>query len=349
METLLVAIESNVIGPAVPYSFESWIVGDCNSFATEVARTFAGGEALGYSPLVIGAESGFGKTHLLHAIEMEARQRFPDRSRRFLSSTEFLSLFAVARRDDRMAELREELAALDMLVLDDVEAVLTSPVAEELSYIIERIQGRGGQVAVACEHAASLGCEIPRLRSRLAQGMVVELCRPDFTTRKAIVRRKSLERGIDFADEVMDLIARRLDRNVRELEGGVNRVVAHAKVLKREITLELVEDVLHPMLPAVSSPRVTVDRIKAVAASAYQLDVREIDRNRRDGRPVAARHIAMYLSCKLTDRSLPTLARDFHKLDHTTIMYARNKVEARIKVDPDYSRHVRSIEATCLS
>jgi chromosomal replication initiator protein len=188
-----------------------------------------------------------------------------------------------------------------------------------------------------------------RLRSRFEWGLLTDIQPPDLETREAILRKKAESEKIPVPDDVTSFIAKVIPSNIRELEGALIRVVAFASLTKSPITADLAADVLKNVVAATPARRITIALIKERVAKAHGLTVKEMDHQRRDQRLAAPRQIAMYLATELTDCSLPQIAREFAKKDHTTVMYARDKVKNQMATDEAYRNKVRALLALCQS
>jgi chromosomal replication initiator protein len=186
-----------------------------------------------------------------------------------------------------------------------------------------------------------------RLRSRFEWGLLTDIQPPDFETRQAILQKKSESEKIPVPPEVTSFIAKVIPSNIRELEGALIRVVAYASLTKSPVTAELAAEALKSLVASGPARRITIASIKERVAKAHGLTVKEMDHQRRDQRLAAPRQIAMYLATELTDCSLPQIAREFQKKDHTTVMYARDKVKNHMTVDEAYRNKVRSLLALC--
>jgi len=188
-----------------------------------------------------------------------------------------------------------------------------------------------------------------RLRSRFEWGLLTDIQPPDLETREAILRKKAESEKIPVHDDVTSFIAKVVPSNIRELEGALIRVVAFASLTKSPITADLAAEALKSVVAAAPARRITISLIKERVAKYHGLTVKEMDHQRRDQRLAAPRQIAMYLATELTDCSLPQIARDFAKKDHTTVMYARDKVKTLMENDEAYRNKVRALLALCQS
>ncbi|MBV9028371.1 MAG: chromosomal replication initiator protein DnaA, partial [Candidatus Eremiobacteraeota bacterium] len=188
-----------------------------------------------------------------------------------------------------------------------------------------------------------------RLRSRFEWGLLTDIQAPDLETREAILRKKAGSENIPVPDEVTSFIAKVIPSNIRELEGALIRVIAYASLTKSPITTDLAADVLKSAVAQTPLHRMTISKIKETVSAAHGLTVKEMDNGRRDQRLAAPRQIAMYIATELTNYSLPHIAREFGKKDHTTVMYARDKIKENMQRDEAYRNKIRQLIAMCQS
>jgi len=331
------------------YTFEQFVVGNSNRFAHAAAQAVAGTPARAYNPLFLYGGVGLGKTHLMHAIGHRVMQENPSANVVYVSSEKFTNEFIIAIKNNQTPEFRNKYRHVDVLLIDDIQFLEgKEQTQEEFFHTFNSLHESGRQLVISSDRPPK---EIQtlenRLRSRFEWGLLTDIQSPDLETREAILRKKAESEKIPVPDEVTTFIARVIPSNIRELEGALIRVVAFASLTKSQITIDLATEVLKNAVAQAPLRRVTINLIKERVARAHGLTVKEMDHQRRDQRLAAPRQIAMYLATVLTECSLPQIAREFGKKDHTTVMYARNKVKDQMQRDEAYRNKVRSLMTIC--
>ncbi|MBV8689717.1 MAG: chromosomal replication initiator protein DnaA [Candidatus Eremiobacteraeota bacterium] len=331
------------------YTFEEFVVGNSNRFAHAAAQAVAVTPARAYNPLFIYGGVGLGKTHLMHAIGHRVMQENPSANIVYVSSEKFTNEFIIAIKNNQTPEFRNKYRHVDVLLIDDIQFLEgKEQTQEEFFHTFNSLHESGRQLVISSDRPPK---EIQtlenRLRSRFEWGLLTDIQSPDLETREAILRKKAESEKVPVPNEVTTFIARVIPSNIRELEGALIRVVAFASLTKSQITVELATEVLKNAVAQAPLRRVTINLIKERVARAHGLTVKEMDYQRRDQRLAAPRQIAMYLARELTDFSLPQIAREFGKKDHTTVMYACNKVKDQMQRDEAYRNKVGSLLALC--
>jgi chromosomal replication initiator protein len=333
------------------YTFDEFVVGNSNRFAHAASLAVAEAPARAYNPLFLYGGVGLGKTHLMHAIGHRVLHENPRASVVYVSSEKFTNEFIIAIKNNQTLEFRNKYRHADVLLIDDIQFLEgKEQTQEEFFHTFNSLHEASKQLVISSDRPPK---EIQtlenRLRSRFEWGLLTDIQPPDLETREAILRKKAETEKVPVPDEVTSFIARVIHANIRELEGALIRVVAFASLTKSAITADLAAEVLKNDVAQTTQRRITVNEIKEKVAKAHGLTVKEIDQKRREKRLVAPRQIAMYIATELTGFSLPTIAREFGKLDHTTVMYARDKVKAQMEIDEAYRNKVRSLVNLCQS
>ena len=333
------------------YTFEEFVVGNSNRFAHAAAQAVAAAPARAYNPLFLYGGVGLGKTHLMHAIGHRVLQDNPDANVVYVSSEKFTNEFIIAVQNNKTVEFRNKYRQVDVLLIDDIQFLEGKEgTQEEFFHTFNALHESGRQLVISSDRPPK---EIQtlenRLRSRFEWGLLTDIQPPDLETREAILRKKAESEKIPVPDEVTSFIAKVIPSNIRELEGALIRVVAFSSLTKSPITVDLAAEVLKNAVAQAPLRRVTIASIKEKIAKAHGLTVKELDNHRRDQRVAAPRQIAMYVCTELTDCSLPHIAREFNKKDHTTVMYARDKVKEQTQRDEAYRNKIRSLVALCQS
>ncbi|MBV8373895.1 MAG: chromosomal replication initiator protein DnaA, partial [Candidatus Eremiobacteraeota bacterium] len=329
------------------YTFEEFVVGNSNRFAHAAAQAVAGAPARAYNPLFLYGGVGLGKTHLMHAIGHRVMQESPSANIVYVSSEKFTNEFIIAIKNNQTLEFRNKYRHVDVLLIDDIQFLEgKEQTQEEFFHTFNSLHESGRQLVISSDRPPK---EIQtlenRLRSRFEWGLLTDIQPPDLETREAILRKKAESEKIPVPDEVTSFIAKVIPSNIRELEGALIRVVAFASLTKSPITVDVAAEVLKNAVAQAPLRRVTIAQIKERVSKAHGLTVKEMDHQRRDQRLAAPRQIAMYIATELTDCSLPHIAREFGKKDHTTIMYARDKVKDSIARDEVYRNKIRNLTA----
>lgn len=331
------------------YTFEEFVIGNSNRFAHAAAQAVAEAPARAYNPLFLYGGVGLGKTHLMHAIGHRVMQANPSANVVYVSSEKFTNEFIIAIKNNQTVEFRNKYRHVDVLLIDDIQFLEgKEQTQEEFFHTFNSLHEASRQLVISSDRPPKeIQTLESRLRSRFEWGLLTDIQPPDLETREAILRKKAESEKIPVPNEVTSFIAKVIPSNIRELEGALIRVVAFASLTKSAITIDLASEVLKNALAQAPLRRVTIALIKERVSKAHGLTVKEMDHQRRDQRLAAPRQIAMYLACELTDCSLPQIAREFGKKDHTTIMYARDKVKDQMARDETYRNKVRSLLALC--
>ena len=333
---------SSISAPLDPrFVFENFVVGKPNELAYAAARRVADSEVAPFNPLFLYGGVGLGKTHLMHAIAHHTRQKFPDRRVVYLSAEKFMYHFIRALRFQDTVSFKERFRSVDLLMIDDVQFINgKESTQEEFFHTFNDLVDNNRQVVISADKSPSdmEGME-ERLRSRLGWGLVADIHATNYELRLGIMDAKAERIGIEIPHKVKEFLAHRITSNVRELEGALNRVVAHATLVGREISLETCQDVLHDILRA-NDRRVTIEEIQKKVAEHFNIRMADMHSARRARAIARPRQVAMYLAKQLTSRSLPEIGRKFGGRDHTTVMHAVKKVEELRQADVTFCEDV---------
>jgi chromosomal replication initiator protein len=326
-------------------TFAAFVTGTTNVLAFNAAERMAKTEAPQFSPLYLKAATGQGKTHLLHAIGHAYLQAHP-RARIFYCSAErFMIEFVQALRSNEMMEFKARLRGFDLLLVDDIQFIIGKASAqEELLYTIDALLAEGKRLVFAADRAPQAldGVE-PRLLSRLSMGLVADIQPADIELRRTILESKLARFApLSVPADVIEFLARTINRNVRELVGGLNKLIAYAQLTGQEVSLQLAEEQLTDILSA-NRRRITIDEIQRTVCQFYRVDRSEMSSKRRARAVVRPRQVAMYLAKVLTPRSYPEIGRKFGGRDHSTVIHAVRLIEDLRKRDADMDGDVRSL------
>ncbi|MXP40584.1 chromosomal replication initiator protein DnaA [Altererythrobacter soli] len=326
-------------------TFAAFVTGTTNVLAFNAAERMAKTETPQFSPLYLKAATGQGKTHLLHAIGHSYLQAHP-RARIFYCSAErFMIEFVQALRSNEMMEFKTRLRGFDLLLVDDIQFIIGKASAqEELLYTIDALLAEGKRLVFAADRAPQAldGVE-PRLLSRLSMGLVADIQPADIELRRSILESKLTRFApLSVPGDVIEFLARTINRNVRELVGGLNKLIAYAQLTGQEVSLQLAEEQLTDILSA-NRRRITIDEIQRTVCQFYRVDRSEMSSKRRARAVVRPRQVAMYLAKVLTPRSYPEIGRKFGGRDHSTVIHAVRLIEDLRKRDADMDGDVRSL------
>ncbi|MFR9790235.1 chromosomal replication initiator protein DnaA [Streptomyces sp. MB22_4] len=314
------------------YLFDTFVIGASNRFAHAAAVAVAEAPAKAYNPLFIYGESGLGKTHLLHAIGHYARSLYPGTRVRYVSSEEFTNEFINSIRDGKGDSFRKRYREMDILLVDDIQFLADKEsTQEEFFHTFNTLHNANKQIVLSSDRPPKQLVTLEdRLRNRFEWGLITDVQPPELETRIAILRKKAVQEQLNAPPEVLEFIASRISRNIRELEGALIRVTAFASLNRQPVDLGLTEIVLKDLIPGGedSAPEITATAIMAATADYFGLTVEDLCGTSRGRALVTARQIAMYLCRELTDLSLPKIGAQFGGRDHTTVMHADRKIRA---------------------
>ena len=334
-------LEADPLNPKL--TFGQFVIGDANRFAHAAALAVAELPGQAYNPLFLYGPPGVGKTHLLHAIAHYVRGAGDGLTTRYLTGEAFTNAFitAVGSRDhDRQEAFKRALRGVDVLLVDDVQFLeRKTRTAEEFFHTFNSLRDGGAQVVLTSDRTpGDLGDLEQRLRERFASGLVADLAPPDRHQRLAVLRKRAQHDGVEMADEgALEVVAARIEGNVRALEGAFIRVVAYHSLTGRRIDGDLAEEVLDGLYGPVrrTQPAPSVDSIQAAACEAFGIGLEELVSADRSARLAWPRQLAMYLARQHTRESLPAIARRFGGRNHTTVLHACRRAAARLETDAE--------------
>jgi len=323
------------------YTFDNFVVGKPNEFAHAAARRVAESDTVSFNPLFLYGGVGLGKTHLMHAVAWHIRERNPQRSVIYLSAEKFMYRFVRALRFQDTMAFKEQFRSVDVLMIDDVQFIGgKDSTQEEFFHTFNSLMDQGRQIIISADKSPSdlQGME-ERLRSRLGCGLVADIHATTYELRLGIIASKAEQMDVEVPPKVAEFLAHKISSNVRELEGALNRVVAHAQLVGRQITLESTQEVLHDLLRA-NDRRITIEEIQKKVAEHFNIRIADMHSARRARQVARPRQVAMYLAKQLTSRSLPEIGRKFGGRDHTTVMHAVKKIEELRGLDSGFAEDV---------
>lgn len=345
-DTMSVTVNDEMSSTLNPkYTFASFVIGNSNRFAHAASLAVAESPAQAYNPLFIYGGVGLGKTHLMHAIGHYILQNNPNAKVVYVSSEKFTNELINAIKDDKNEEFRNKYRNVDVLLIDDIQFIAGKErTQEEFFHTFNTLHEANKQIILSSDRPPK---EIPtledRLRSRFEWGLIADIQAPDFETRMAILKKKADVEKLDVPNEVMVYIATKIKSNIRELEGALIRIVAYSSLTNRDITVDLASEALKDIISNKQNKNITIDIIQDVVSAYFNLRVEDLKSQRRTRNVAYPRQIAMYLSRKLTDMSLPKIGEEFGGRDHTTVIHAYEKISESLNNDESLQHTINDI------
>ena len=333
-------------------TFGSFVIGRSNTLAHAAARQVAEGrrgDSVMFNPLYIHAGVGLGKTHLLQAVTW-AGNSGSERKVLYLTAEKFMYGFVAALKTQTALAFKEALRGIDVLVIDDLQFLQGKSTQAEFCHTLNALIDAGRQVVIAADRPPSdLESLDDRVRSRLAGGLVVEMGSLGEELRLGILKSRvasarAHHASFDVPAPVLDYLARTITHNGRDLEGAINRLLAHSKLNAQPVTLEMAEREVRDLIRPQEPKRIKIEDIQRVVARQYNVSRSDLLSSRRTANVVRPRQVAMYLAKTLTLRSLPEIGRRFGGRDHTTVLHAVRKIEALVAKDAALSEEVESLK-----
>jgi chromosomal replication initiator protein len=328
------------------YSFERFVVGSCNQFAHAASVAVAEQPAKNYNPLFIYGGVGLGKTHLLNAIGLFTHSLYNDMNVLYVSAEEFMNELINSIRYDKMPKFREKYRNIDCLLMDDIQFIAGKErTQEEFFHTFNTLHDSGKQIVVTSDRFPK---EIPnlesRLRSRFEWGLIADIQPPEIETRIAILNKKAQENNLNLPSNVSLYIASHAESNIRELEGLLIRIGAYSSLTAKEIDITLAREVLKKVLKQKEKEVVTIEEIIKAVAGRLGIKISDMKSQKKNKNIVFARQISMYLSRKLTASSFPDIGEKIGGRDHSTIIYANNKIIRALEKDITLQKLIEEIE-----
>ena len=328
------------------YTFDRFVVGPCNQFAHAASIAVAKQPAKNYNPLFIYGGSGLGKTHLLNATGLLTAAAHPELNIVYVSAEEFMNEMINSIRYDRMPKFREKYRNISCLLIDDIHFLAGKErTQEEFFHTFNTLHDSGKQIVVTSDKFPK---DIPllegRLRSRFEWGLIADIQPPEIETKIAIIEKKMQEMQINLPATVAHYIASHAESNIRELEGFLVRISAYSSLTGREIDLDLVKEVLKNLLRRNGNHEISIEDILKVVAAKVNIKISDIKAHNKNKHLVFARQIAMYLARKMTHASFPDIGHHIGGRDHSTVIYATNKIAGKIETDTKLKLLIQEIE-----
>ncbi len=326
-------------------TFDQFVAGHSNVLALNAAQRTAAAEKPLFCPLYLQSSTGQGKSHLMHAIGHAFREEFPASTIIYMSAERFMIEFVSAMRRNEGMEFKASLREADLLMIDDIQFIVgKNSTQEEFLHTVDSLISQGKRVVVAADRPPqALDGVDQRLLSRLSMGLVADIQSAGLELRRDILKhRLATMPHQQVSEEVVEFLARTISRNLRELEGGLNKLLAYAQLTGREISRELAEEQLSDILSACRR-RITIDEIQRTVCEYYRLDRNEMSSKRRARAVARPRQVAMYLAKVMTPRSYPEIGRKFGGRDHSTVIHAVKLVEQLRGEDSEMDNDVRML------
>ncbi len=328
------------------YTFESFVIGGSNRFAHAAALAVAEVPSKAYNPLFIYGGVGLGKTHLLQAIAHYAINHHPGLKVKYVSCEKFLNDFVASIRDkDKIPGFQKRYRDNDILLVDDIQFLENKEgTQEEFFHTFNTLHEANKQIVLSSDRPPKdIATLEDRLRSRFEWGLITDIQPPDLETRIAILSKKAMIEKLPVSKDVLELIASKIQSNIRELEGSLIRIVAYSSLNKLPISLAMAEEVLKDIFPDRASRPISIQTIQSEVCRYFNISKSQLVGNKRSQSVVYPRQIAMYLARELTDLSLPKIGEEFGGRDHTTVMYANTKIGKIISTQREVYNQVQEL------
>ncbi|MBP3255442.1 MAG: chromosomal replication initiator protein DnaA [Clostridia bacterium] len=342
----------NIINPTLnpKFTFDTFVVGNNNRFAHAAALAVAESPGASYNPLFIYGGVGLGKTHLMHAIGNEILRNNRNSNILYVTAENFTNQIINAIKDLKTEQFRTKYRNIDVLIIDDIQFLAGKERSqEEFFHTFETLHNNGKQIIISSDRPPKdLSQMEDRLVSRFEWGLLADVDRADYETRLAILRKKSKLENIIIDDEILSNIANRIDTNIRELEGALNKLIARSLLINSPITMEMAEWAINEIVSS-KDKVISSEFIQETVAKYFNIDPKDLVGSKKSNDIVFPRQIAMYLCRTVPQLSLPQIGKDFGNRDHTTVMHACKKIEKDIKENKNTKMIVDSVKNILIS
>ena len=332
------------------YTFDSFVVGNNNRFAHAAALAVAEAPATSYNPLFLYGGVGLGKTHLMHAVGNSILRKNKNYNILYVTSEKFTNQLINSIKDNSNEQFRNKYRNIDVLLIDDIQFIAGKErVQEEFFHTFNALHESGKQIILSSDRPPKdIQLLEDRLKSRFEWGLIADISNPDYETRLAILRKKAQIDNINIDDEILSNIATKIDTNIRELEGALNKLIAKSSLTNSPITVEMAERAINDII-AQQEKVFSSEFVQETVAKYFNIDAKDIRGSKRSNDVAFPRQIAMYLCRNVAQMSLPQIGKDFGKRDHTTVMHACTKIEQEIKENQNTKLIVESVKNILLS
>ena len=329
------------------YTFDTFVIGNNNKFAQAAAYAVAEAPATAYNPLFIYGGVGLGKTHLMHAIGNQILKNTPNTKILYVTSEQFINELVNSIKDANFKNelFRNKYRNIDVLLIDDIQFIAGKKMGqEEFFHTFNTLHQSGKQIIISSDKPPR---DIPlleeRLKSRFEWGILADISMPDYETRLAILRKKVQLENIIIEDYILSVIATKIDTNIRELEGALNKIVAYASLTHSPITIEMAEKAINDIVLQ-KEKIISADYIQEIVAKYFNIDKKDLISSKKSNDIAYPRQIAMYLCRTIGQMSFPKIGGEFGNRDHTTVMHAFNKIEKEVKENTNTKLIVDSVK-----
>lgn len=332
------------------YTFDTFVVGNNNRFAHAAALAVAEAPATSYNPLFIYGGVGLGKTHLMHAIGNAILRKNKKANILYVTSEKFTNQLINSIKDNTSAQFRDKYRNIDVLLIDDIQFIAGKErCQEEFFHTFNTLHESGKQIILSSDRPPKdIQLLEDRLKSRFEWGLIADISNPDYETRLAILRKKAQLDNIIIDDEILSNIANRIDSNIRELEGTLNKLIAKSSLTNSPITMEMAERAINDIV-AQQEKVISAEFIQETVAKYFNINAKDLRGSKRSNDIAFPRQIAMYLCRNVAQMSLPQIGKDFGRRDHTTVMHACTKIENEIKENQNTKLIVESVKNILLA
>jgi chromosomal replication initiator protein len=327
------------------YNFDSYVVGDNNSFAANAAMAIGRNPGTAYNPFFLYGGVGLGKTHLMQAIGNYMYKNAPDSKIIYITAESFLNEYVEAIGDKKMSLFKNKFRYADVLLMDDIHFLQDKAgVQEELFHTFNSLYESNKQVVFTCDRPASELKKISdRLRSRFERGLNVDLQPPNYETRYAILKKKAESKNIDIPDDVIALVSKNVSSNVRDLEAALTKLAAYADLAGKTVTVEIARQQLKDVFASPKQSNMSLDIIQRMVAEHFKITSNDLKGKKRSQNVAFPRQLAMYVSREITEYSTTEIGQAFGGRDHTTVMHSCNKIKERIQAEPELDSTIQSL------
>lgn len=332
------------------YTFESFVVGNNNRFAHAAALAVVEAPATSYNPLFLYGGVGLGKTHLMHAIANEILVHNKNTSILYVTSEKFTNQLINAIKDNKNEQFRNKYRNIDVLLIDDIQFIAGKErIQEEFFHTFNALHESGKQIVISSDRPPKdINFLEDRLKSRFEWGLIADISNPDYETRLAILRKKAQLDNIIIDDDILSNIANKIDSNIRELEGTLNKLIAKASLINSPITMEMAEKAINDVVTQ-QEKILSIELIQETISKYFNISVNDLKGIKRSVDVTFPRQIAMYLCRNVAGQPLTVIGSKFGKRDHTTVLHACNKIESEVKENPSTKRIVDSVKNLLIS
>ncbi|MBR1737550.1 MAG: chromosomal replication initiator protein DnaA [Firmicutes bacterium] len=329
------------------YIFDNFVVGSSNQMANAMSVAVAQNPGTLYNPLFLYGNSGLGKTHLMHAIGNYVLDENKDAKVLYTSCEQFMNELISSIKSGQNEAFRDKYRKIDVLLIDDIQFISGKQSTQvEFFHTFNDLTQSDKQIIICSDvHPNEMKTLEERLRTRFNGGMVVDIAPPDFETRTAILMKKAETDNLKLPKDVAQFIAELVESNIRELEGTLNKVIAYSRLVRKDISIDLVKETLKDIINNSVSFKISVDSIQEVVAKHYNISVEDIKKETRKQPIARARQVSMYLCCSLLDDTYEVIGEQFGR-NHSTVIHGRDKIAEIMEKDESFKKEVLEIETS---